>query len=98
MWPVAVVITKPVSHTPAQFQSVLIAAQIDVLILEAPPQPFHKPVVHPPSASIHADLNPGFLHRPNIIFGGELRSLVGVGDEGRPVASCQRYPPRLHAE
>lgn len=35
--PAFVVIAKPVSHAPAQFQPMFIAAQIDVLILEAPP-------------------------------------------------------------
>src|SRR5271163_1521845 len=95
---VAVVITKPVPHAPTQFQSMLIASQVDVFIFEASPQPFHKPVVHPPSATIHTHPHARCLHRPDIVGGGELRPLIGVGDDRGSLASRQRHPPCLHTD
>ncbi len=72
-----------------------ITTQVDVFILQNPPQPFHKPVVHPPSTTIHAHQHSGFLHRPDIVDGRELSSLIGVGNQRRLVpparASCQPW-------
>ena len=49
-----------------------IALQIDILVLDAAPEPLHKDVVQGPTATIHADLDTMPLEHTREGFGGEL--------------------------
>ena len=82
MGAVIVVIPKPFAHALTQFQAVFVTAQVDVLILQTPPQPLHKLVVHPPPMTVHAHQHPGFLHGSDIVGGSvcgadHRRSVLG---------------------
>lgn len=48
--PPFIVLTEPLGHPSAQFQSVKVVPQINVLELHVPPQPFDHPVVCPSTA------------------------------------------------
>ena len=52
--------------------------QINVLVLDRPPQSFGKYVVHTPASSIHADLYFFIKERLQKLFGGKVRALVRV--------------------
>lgn len=63
----------------------LVGMKIDLLILEAPPQPFNKDVVSPPSGPSHANLNPMSLQKPGEFLAGELTTLIRVEDLRRAI-------------
>ncbi len=67
----------------------LIGFEIDLLILEAAPEPFDKDVVAEPPATVHADGNSVVTQHAGEVLVGELATLVGVEDIGVPLA--QRF-------
>ncbi len=53
---------------------------IDVLILDRPPEPFHEDIVKDPATVVHADTN---IRRPQLVckvVGSKLNTLVSVAD------------------
>ncbi len=54
--------------------------EVDLFILETPPQPFHEDVVPPPPRPIHTDLNPVVVQQPGECLARELAALIGVED------------------
>lgn len=96
MQPFCVVDADVVVDSVPQLHSVLVSAQIDVLVFYAAPEPLDVDVVSRPSASVHAD----FKFRIINIFAdqcrdehlaGELAPLVGVEDFRPAVAQeCAR--------
>src|SRR5215472_5052792 len=55
-----------------------IALEVDVLILERPPQPLDEEVVHPTTSAIHGDLDPCARQCTGEGGTSELAALVGV--------------------
>ena len=64
----------------------VIPVEIDVLILDAAPEPFAENVVERAAAPVHADLNVGCEQGGRESIGRELCALVGVEDLGPPLA------------
>ncbi len=85
----------------AQFQSVFIPTQVNVLILQAPPQAFHEPVVHPSPTPIHGHLGSPVHDQPFLwpVGGNQLppngcqELVVEVQIGGTPVDPAQRDTP-----
>src|SRR3954454_10302545 len=74
-----------------------IALQIDVLVLQRPPQAFDEDVIHPAAATIHRDPDSGRRQHAREGGAGELASLVGIEDL-RPTEPRQRFLERRDAE
>src|SRR5438093_11059780 len=62
----------------------LIILQIDLLIFDRPPQPFHKDIVERPSPPVHTNENPCCCQPLREVVAGELCPLIGVEN----VRSC----------
>src|SRR4029077_13271794 len=92
MKPTTVVEGDPVCDSCLGLAAVGIALEIDVLMLERPPQPLDEDVVHPTTAAIHGDLDPCARQRAGEGRTGELAALVGVEDlrPGRTVPERRR--------
>ena len=75
----------------------IIGVQVDLLILERPPQPLHEDVVEVAPLAVHADLNLPVAQGSGEVPRRELRSLVGVKD-GRPAEAREGVPQGLEAE
>ena len=54
---------------------------IDEIVLERPPKALDEDVVDEPFDAVHADLNRSPIEDLEKLFGGKLRSLVGVEDQ-----------------
>ncbi len=54
----------------------VVGLEIDLLVLHALPQPFHKHVVAPAALAIHADLDAVVVERVNEGGSGELAALI----------------------
>src|ERR1700728_2366330 len=75
-----VVSAEVTSQRGPRFGTVRVGSQIDLLVLDAPPQPLDEHVVDPSTFAIHADRNAGALEHVDPLLAGKLRSLVGVED------------------
>src|ERR1035438_9893167 len=76
-----IIAVKPPAQPTASRQSVAVILQIDVFIFGAPPQPFDEPVVDPPPPTVHAHIHARRFHRVDKHRRGELRALIGVGNQ-----------------
>jgi hypothetical protein len=85
----AAVVVKgnPISKPLVQLATIGIALEINILVLEAAPQPLDEDVVHPAAAAIHGDLDAGPFERTGEGHAGELAALVGVEEPKRSNAS-----------
>ena len=54
--------------------------EIGPFVVEAPPQPFHKHILPPPSRPIHTQLNPVIFQKPDEFLACELAALIGIKD------------------
>ena len=68
--------------------------QIDALVLQRPPQPLDKDIVHPATLAVHRDAYPGVAQHVGEVLAGKLTPLVGVEDLRCPVVR-QRLFKRL---
>ncbi len=57
-----------------------IALEVDILVLDAPPEPFHEDVVQGPAPTIYAEFDPLSLECAGEGLAGELHPLVAVED------------------
>src|SRR6516165_5029876 len=57
--PAVIIEAKPLTDADARLEAVGIGLQMDLLMLQAAPQPFDEDVVQPAPAAIHADPDPG---------------------------------------
>ncbi len=64
----------------------LVGFGVDVLVLDALPQPLDEHVVAPAAAPVHADGDAVAVQRVGELQAGELAALVGVHDLGSAVA------------
>ena len=75
----------------------VVGPQIHLLVLHAPPQPFHEHVVPPAAGAVHTDLDAMVFQEPRELLAGELAALVRVEDVRSAVAG-QGLLDRLDAE
>jgi len=75
----------------------LVRVGIDLLILEAPPEAFHKYVISPTAAAIHTDLDALVLQQPRELQTGKLTALIRVEDLWVAILR-DRLPHRVEAE
>jgi len=75
-----VVVPEEAVDPGAQLPRALVAAQVDVLVLDGAPEPLDEDVVHPASAPVHADSDLRVEQDVDEGVAGELRALVGVED------------------
>ena len=86
MRPFSVVKCKVVGQPQSQLTYVGISFEIDVLMLEAAPEPLHEDVVQRPTSAVHADFDPFTLEHIGEGLTGKLRPLVTVEDLRRAMA------------
>ena len=85
MRPIVVVEVKIPPQTFFRVPYAGIIFQIDVLVLDRPPEPFHEDVVECPAATIHADLDAMVFEDSGKCIARELHSLIAV-EYLRPVS------------
>ena len=107
---VLVVERQVLPHSLTGGADAVIGPQIHLLVLHAPPQPFHEHVIPPAAGAVHTDLDAMVFQESRELLAGELAALVRVEDGRRAVAGqglldrldaevrCQRVgqPPRQH--
>ena len=69
---------KVLNESARQFAEAGIAFQVDVFMLDAPPEAFHKNVVQGATAAIHADGDPFPFQNTGERLTGKLRPLITV--------------------
>ena len=72
MWPLGVVEAEVGVQVGLGLPAVGVGLQVNLLILDRPPQSFHEYVVAVAPLSVHADLNPVLLQEPVEGLVGEL--------------------------
>ena len=72
MWAAAVIEVDVAAYLRSRLLDRLIGMQIDMLIFDRLPEPFHEDVVAPTSLAIHADGDTFFLEPPGEGLAGEL--------------------------
>ena len=74
-----------------------ICMEIDLLVLDSPPESLHKDIVTPTPFAIHADTDPIRLKEAGKISAGKLAALIRVEDIRSPV-KLYGFFYRLNAE
>ena len=77
--------------------AIAVGTQVDLLVLECPPQPFNKDVVVTALSARPADLDLLSLQPGHKVSRGELAALVGMEDL-RPAATAEGHLQGLQAE
>ena len=75
----------------------VIGPHLHLLVLHAPPQPFHAHVIPPAPGAVHTDLDAMVFQESRELLAGELAALVRVEDVRIPVAD-QRLVDGIDAE
>src|SRR6185369_14169797 len=75
-----VVKRDPLADSGPRLTAIAVAFEIDVLVLERPPQPLDEDIVHPPATPVHRDFDAGALQPAGEGLAGELAALVGIED------------------
>ncbi len=83
-----VVEAEVVTETYSGFSAILICFQIDLLLLNCPPQPLDEQVAVIASFPIHADPDSVLLQETGEGLAGELGALVGVEDIWSTFLEC----------
>src|SRR5208283_2948072 len=73
-----VVTLKPIPQTGFQFAQGGVLAQVDFLVIHAPPQTFYEHVVHPAALAVHTDGNAQLGEPPSPFLARKLAALIGV--------------------
>jgi len=68
--------------------SIVVVSNVDLLVLQAAPQPLDKDIVQEPTPSVHTYLYSSFPQPPRKIPAGKLRPLIGVENPGLPPVQC----------
>lgn len=92
-----VVEANPLDEPFAKFSASVERVQVEVMVLDRPPQPFDEDVVLAAAAAVHADGDVVVLEDLSEGDAGELGALVGVEDLRLAVA-LQSLSERLDAE
>lgn len=75
--------SDPRANAGLRFRSSLPSVQVDALVFQASPQPFHEDVVEEPAFAIHGDPHAGPSQPVRPGEGRELTALIGIHDLGR---------------
>ena len=97
MRPLAVVEAEIPADRGAGFRDAGVGAQVDLLVLDRPPEPLDEDVVAPGALAVHADRDLGGLQHLGEVGRGELAALVRVEDLGLAVPG-ERLLQGLDAE
>src|SRR5450759_5941446 len=111
MRPAAIIEVQVAADRSAGLADIVVGSQVDLLVLDATPQPLDEDVVPPGALAVHADSDPIFDQHASECRAGELAALIRVEDLRFAVASksvlkrldaeCRfhrdRYAPRQHA-
>ena len=95
--PLSVEVIEVVGDRRSGFCHALVGAQVDLLVLQAPPQPFDEHVVEPAALDVHRDRHVVLLENAREGLRGELGSLIGIEDLRCPIHG-NRLLKSLHAE
>ena len=101
MGPLGVIERHPVADHAPCLEPVADFLEIDGFLFQGSPQALDEDVVHAPTAPIHRHPNACLSQRGDPGRSGELRSLIGVHDLGRPeagdgVLKCLYAEVRVH--
>ena len=96
MEPLRVVEIHVVLNPEAQLRQTAILLDLDIFVLQRPPEAFHSDIVPAVSASIRADLNHLPFQFGNELFAGELAALIRIEDL-RSAVTRYRRPQRFNA-
>ena len=88
MPPGHIVIIEKLDHTFVDIRDRLVSLDIDVVILERPPEPFNKDVINGPTSAVHADRDRGIVQNLDELRACELTALIRVKDLRRAVLQC----------
>ena len=88
---------KESSQADFRIPAIAVGTQINLLILDRSPKPFHQDVVVAPPSARPADLDVLFLQPAHEVGRGELTTLVGMKDLWS-AATRQGHLQRVHAE
>ena len=92
MRPLRVVQVKILRQPLLQFHRRAVAFQVEVFVLDAPPEPFDEDVIQRPAASVHADADCFMLlEYANKYVTGKLRPLIAVEDFRHAVLSKRLF-------
>src|SRR5215212_8657625 len=97
MGPASIVEGQVPADRGASLADRVIGPEIDLLVLDRPPEPLDEDVVAPGTLAVHADGDAGLVQHAGEVVAGELRALIGVEDL-RPAVAGQRLFQRLDAE
>jgi len=78
MRPIPIIVIDPTAYAPAGLTPTFKHIQVDILILEAAPQPFDHHFIQPPALAIHRDADTIGLEHARELEAGELAALIGV--------------------
>jgi transposase len=92
-----IVETEPGTDAGSGLGDCRISVKVDLLVLEAAPQPLDKDVVHAPAFAVHADHDAMPRQAAGKIVAGELAALIGTKDL-RPAIERERFLERLDTE
>src|SRR5262245_66508083 len=67
-----------------QCGDVLVAPDVEVLVLHTPPEPLDEDVIQRPAPAVHTHRHPGRLQAPRARLGRELHPWSGLDTAGRP--------------
>ena len=82
MNPSAIVKIKVPSQSDLELASVIVGAQINILVFHAARQPRDEYIVDPARLAIYADTNPGGVDHIGPYLAGELRAPIGLNNLG----------------
>src|SRR3977135_1474216 len=97
MWASAIVEAEVTSDRAARLADGIVGSQIDLLVLDRPPQPLAEDVVAPGALAVHADRNGVVEQYASEVGRRELTPLIGVEDL-RPAMLGQCFFERVDAE
>ena len=86
MEPCLIVVPEVPVERLLQVVSILEGCEVDALVFDAAPEPFHEDVVMVAALAVHADPDTVFLENACKGFTGELDTLIGVEDLRRAMA------------
>ena len=86
-----VVKREPAAKPLPKIGTVVKRAEVDIVVLQRPPQSFDKDVVLGTASAVHTDGNAMVLEYAGEILTGKLGSLIGVEDFRGPVAADRLF-------
>src|SRR5215475_1437889 len=78
MPPFTIIKIEIVANSRQERRYVLVSLDVNIFVLERPPEAFDKDIVKDPSTAIHTDQDAGSLQPPGKFAAGELRALITV--------------------